>query len=166
MKLKGWLFGALVAGGVVYGIRGGCVNSAAPDEELADHFQEMCEIATKNIDSPKKGVKKLGGYLGRHLDDILGDFGSTIVTIENISDDTKHDDRARLARSRMQKPWMDCRRNWEQFWTAVDEDPEATEIANRAMDRLGRTFEIIFSSKTSDRVQLRDLPAAFMMKLD
>jgi len=163
MKLKGWLFTAFVAGGVVYGIRGGCVNSTAPDEELADHFEELCEIAGNNIDSPKKGVKKLGGYLARHLDDILGDFGSTIVTIEKISDDAKHDERARIARDRMQKPWIACQRDWEKFWIAVDEDPEASELANRAADRLGRTFEIIFSSTN---IHLRDLPATFMKKLD
>ena len=163
MKLKGWLFTALVAGGVVYGIRGGCVNSAAPDEELADHFEELCDIAGDNVETPKKGVKKIGRYLGRHLDDILGDFGSTIVTIEKISDDRKHDERARLARDRMQRPWIECQAEWYAFWMAVDEDPEASELANRAADRLGRTFEIIFSSKDVD---LRNLPAAFLSKME
>ncbi len=162
MKLKGWLFTALAAGGVVYGLRGGCVNSAAPDEELADHFEELCDIAGANIDTPKRGVQKLGRYLGRHLDDMLGDFGSTIVTIEKISDDTKHDERARLARDRMQKPWHACQRTWEKFWIAVDEDPEASELANRAAERLGRTFEIIFSSAPLD---LRRLPQAFGQNL-
>ena len=163
MKLKGWLFTALLAGGVVYGIRGGCVNSTAPDEELADHFEELCEIASDNIDTPKKGVKKLGRYMARHLDDILGDFGATIVTIEKVSDDRKHDERARLARDRMQTPWIECREEWQQFWMAVDEDPEAAELANRAIDRLGRTFEIIFNAK---QVDLRNLPTLFVNKLD
>ena len=163
MKLKGWLFTAVVAGGAVYGFRGGCLNKTAPDEELADHFSELCEIAGDNIDTPKKGVKKLGGYLARHLDDMLGDFGSTIVTIEKIKDDRKHDERARLARDRMQKPWISCQRDWMQFWTAVDEDPEASELANRAIDRLGRTFEIIFSSKDFD---LRSLPDQFLKRID
>jgi hypothetical protein len=163
MKLSGWLVTALVAGGAVYGIRGGCVNSTAPDEELADHFEELCEIAGDNIDTPKKGVKKIGRYFARHLDDILGDFGSTIVTIEKISDDRKHDERARLARDRMQRPWMECRNEWQQFWIAVDGDPEASEMANRAMDRLGRTFEIIFNSTNVD---LRNLPDAFLNKID
>ena len=163
MKLSGWLVTALVAGGAVYGIRGGCVNSTAPDEDLADHFEELCEIAGDNIDTPKKGVKKLGRYLGRHLDDIFGDFGATLVTIEKVSDDRKHDERARLARDRMQRPWVECRSDWQSFWMAVDEDPEATEIANRAADRLGRTFEIIFSSK---ELGLRNLPDAFLEKLD
>lgn len=161
MKARGWLVTALVAGGAVYGIRGGCVNNAAPDEELADHFEELCGIAAHNIDTPKQGVKKLGRYLGRHLDDIFGDFGRTLVTIEKISDDKKHDDRARLARDRMQKPWIDCQHEWQRFWMAVDEDPEASELANRAADRLGRTFEIIFSSAPGD---LRDLPRAFTAK--
>jgi hypothetical protein len=162
MKLKGWLFTALVAGGVVYGIRGGCVNSAAPDEELADHFEELCEIAGDNVDTPKKGVQKLGRYLGRHLDDIFGDFGATLVTIEKVSDDRKHDERARLARDRMQRPWIECQSEWQAFWMAVDEDPDASELAQRAADRIGRTFEIIFNS---DDVNLRDLPALFVKKI-
>lgn len=162
MKLKSMLFTALVAGGVVYGIRGGCVNSAAPDEELADHFEELCEIAGDNIETPKKGVKKIGRYLGRHLDDILGDFGSTIVTIEKVTDERKHDERARLARDRMQRPWIECQSDWHAFWIAVDEDPEASELANHAMDRLGRTFEIIFSSKDFD---LRALPEMFVERV-
>jgi hypothetical protein len=162
MKLKGWLFAALAAGGVVYGLRGGCANSAAPDEELADHFEELCEIAADNIDAPKQGVKKLGRYLGRHLDDILGDFGSTIVTIEKISDDKKHDERARLARDRMQAPWIACQSEWQRFWTAVDSDPEAAELANHAAERVSRTFEIIFSSTG---FRLRDLPTAFATRV-
>ena len=132
-------------------------------EELSDHFEELCWIAGDNIDTPKKGVVKLGRYLGRHLDDILGDFGSTIVTIEKISDDRKHDDRARLARDRMQKPWIECQDEWQKFWMAVDEDPDASELANRAADRLGRTFEIIFSSAPVD---LRDLPNVFVKRID
>jgi hypothetical protein len=156
MKLKGWLFTALLAGGVTFAMRGGCVNNSAPDEELADHFEEMCSIASHNIDSPKKGVQKLGRYMGRHLDDILSDFGATIVTIEKIDDDRKHDERARLARDRMQKPWRSCQRDWERFWNAVEGDQEAAELVNRTGERLGRTFDIIFSSK--DGVDLKTLP--------
>ena len=163
MKMSGWLVTALIGAGAVYGLRGGCVNSSAPDEELADHFEELCEIASHNIDSPKKGVKKLGRYMARHLDDILGDFGATIITIEKVSDDKKHDERARLARDRMQQPWIECQSEWQEFWMAVDEDPEASEMANRAADRLGRTFEIIFSSKD---VNLRNLPEAFLSKMN
>ena len=158
MKLKGWLFTALVAGGVTFFVRGGCVNSTAPDEELADHFEELCSIASHNIDSPKKGVQKLGRYMGRHLDDIFGDFGATLATIEKIQDDGKHDERARLARERMQKPWRACQRDWERFWMAVDEDPEAADMVNRAGERLGRTFDIIFSSNEPNGVDLRHLP--------
>lgn len=155
------MLAAVAMGGAVYGLRGGCANSTAPDEQLADHFTELCGIAKANVDTPKKGVKRLGGYLGRHLDDILGDFGSTIVTIEKIRDDKKHDERARLARDRMQQPWITCQRDWERFWVAVDQDPDASELANNAAERLGRTFEIIFSSKN---FRLRDLPAAFTTK--
>jgi hypothetical protein len=162
MKLQGWLLAAVAAGGVVYGLRGGCVNSTAPDEELADHFTELCDIAKANVEDPKKGVRKLGGYLGRHLDDIFGDFGSTLVTIEKIRDDKKHDDRARLARDRMQKPWLACQRDWERFWVAVDQDPEASQLANHAAERLGRTFKIIFPSTN---FRLRDLPKAFASTL-
>lgn len=158
MKLQGWVVTAVAAGGLVYGLRGGCANSTAPDEQLADHFEELCGIAKANTATPKAGVKKLGGYLVRHLDDILGDFGSTIVEIETVRDDAKHDDRARLARDRIHGPWIACQRDWERFWVAVDQDPEASELANRAAERLGRTFEIIFSSKP---FRLRDLPKSF-----
>jgi hypothetical protein len=163
MKLKGWLLSAVIVGGVGYGIRGGCVNSTAPDEELADHFEELCEIAGDNIDTPKKGVKKLGKYFARHLDDMLSDFGSTIVAIETIKDDDKHDARAYLAKERMQKPWIACYRDWQQFWTAVDEDPEASAIANRTIERLGRTLEIIFSGHAKN-VTVRTLPDAFIKR--
>ena len=162
MKLKGWLVTAALAGGAVFYVRGGCVNSTAPDEELADHFEEICEIAGDNVQNPKRGVIRLGRYMGRHLDDILGDFGRTIVTIEKIPDDTKHDDRARLARERMQKPWRDCQDEWMQFWVAVDEDPDASELVERAMERFSRTIEIIFSSRQLDP---RHLPAALIERL-
>ncbi|HLL24948.1 MAG TPA: hypothetical protein VK427_22595 [Kofleriaceae bacterium] len=161
MKLTGWSCTALVVGCGVFavgGLRGGCANSEAPDEQLADHFEELCEIASDNIEEPKRGVIKLGRYMGRHLDDMMGDFGATIVEIEKISDDDKHDRRAELARKRMHAPWIACERKWVSFWQAVEDDPEASEIANHASERLGRTLEIIFSSTP---LRLRDLPTAF-----
>lgn len=163
MKLKGWLLSAVLAGGVVYGIRGGCVNSTAPDEELADHFQELCEIAGNNVETPQKGVKKLGRYMARHLDDMLGDFGATIVTIEKVSDETKHDARAKLARDRLQKPWRTCQRDWNRFWNAVADDEEAAAIVNHAGERLGRTFDIIFGpDDDDDAIDFRKLPERVM----
>lgn len=161
MKLKGWLFTAMVAGGVVYFTRGGCVNSSEPDEELADHFEEVCSIASNNIDSPVKGVKKLGRYMARHLDDMMGDFGSTIIAIETVKDDEKHDKRARVARDRMQRPWISCIDDWMAFWTAVDHDPEASEIADRAAERLNRTFEIIFGNGAD----VRSFPTMFVQRV-
>lgn len=166
MKLKGWLFTAVLAGGVATYARGGCVNSTAPDEELADHFEELCKIASENIATPTKGVRKLGRYMGRHLDDILGDFGGTIVTIEKIHDDDRHDRRAKLARDRIHKPWIECSRDWQEFWQAVDEDPDAAELVTHTMDRLQRTLDIIFSSKTGHKLGLRTLPDALIERLD
>lgn len=165
MKLEGWLFTALVTGGVVFYMRGGCVNSTAPDEELADHFEELCEIAADNIETPQKGVKKLGRYMVRHLDDIFGDFGATLIAIEKIPDDTKHDRRAELARDRMQKPWIECGSKWQQFWVAVDEDPDASAMVDRTMDRLNRTLEIIFSSKDGKKIDVRTLPSALIDRI-
>lgn len=162
MKLKGWLLAATAAAGVAYFVRGGCVNSSEPDEQLADHFTEICSIASKNIDSPVKGVKKLGGYMVRHLDDMMGDFGGTIIAIETIKDDDKHDKRARVARDRMQRPWISCIDDWMEFWTAVDTDPEASEIADRAFTRLNRTFEIIFGDGARD---VRSLPTMFVQRV-
>jgi hypothetical protein len=165
MKLKGWLVAATAAASVAYFARGGCVNSSEPDEQLADHFEEVCSIAAKNIDTPVKGVKKLGGYMVRHLDDMLGDFGGTIATIESIKDDAKHDKRAYVARERMSRPWISCIDSWMEFWTAVDQDPEATELSNRAFERLNRTFEIIFGDGGGGKFDIRRMPTAFTRRL-
>jgi hypothetical protein len=164
MKLKGWLLAATAAAGVAYFARGGCVNSSEPDEALADHFEEVCSIASKNIDTPAKGVKKLGGYLIRHFDDMMGDFGGTITTIESIKDDAKHDKRAYLARERMMRPWISCIDDWMEFWSAVDEDPEASEIAERAFTRLERTIDIIFGNGAG-KLDIRDLPTMFTRRV-
>jgi hypothetical protein len=164
MKSSGWILGAVVAGGVVFSMRSGCVStSSAPDERLAGRFEAMCKIARSNISTPEKGVRKLGHYFARHTGDILGEFGETIVTIEKIRDDDKHDDRAMLARDRLQKPWRACERDWNRFWEAVENDEDAAELMMYFSERLNRTFEIILSGSSLD---LEQLPRLLQQKID
>ena len=154
MRIKGWIAGALVAGGVVLALRG-CLSKPDPDERLARRLSAMCEIARDHIATPKTGTLALGRYLGKHLGDITGDFGDTIAIIEKISDDDRHDARAELARDRIRKPLNACERDWQRFADAVARDPEATKLVVVAAERLDRTFEILFGSTTFD---LRRLP--------
>lgn len=161
MKARGWLVTVAVVGVAVTTVRGGCFRSTtkAPDERLAGNFVDLCEIARANVETPERGVKKLGRYLGKHADDMLGAFGATLSQIERIDDDEKHDARARLARERIQAPLRACERDWERFGRAVERDPAANAALQRGVDRLGRTLEIIFSSANGDRrLELRDLP--------
>jgi hypothetical protein len=154
---KRWVFAALLAGGVALGYRaqGGCLNSKAPDEKLASHFEDMCSIARNNVDTPEKGVRKLGHFLADHAGDMTGELVDTIALIERIGDDTKHDDRARVARDRIFEPLIDCASDWQRFGEAVEANPEAADIVVRTMERLNRTLEIIFSGQ---RFDFRKLP--------
>jgi hypothetical protein len=146
MKTSGWILGALVAGGVAFTIKGGCLTSErAPDERLADHFEKlMCGIARDNLKTPERGVRALGHYLDKHARDMFGDFGDMLATIERIPDDEKHDRRAEKARDRLVKPVIACGRDRNRFGEAIANDPKAMELLERFNERLGRTFEIIF----------------------
>ena len=158
MKASGWIVGALVAGGVAFTIKGGCLNSSRPpDARLAGHFEKMmCGIARDNIKTPEKGVRELGRYLDKNTQAIFGDFGDMLATIERIPDDAKHDRRAEEARDRLTKPFIACGRDWNRFGEAIEEDPNAMELLERFNERLGRTFEIIFGE--GRQFDLRDLP--------
>lgn len=157
MKMKRWVLATLLAGVVVLGFRarGGCLNSEDPDEKLVDHIDDMCDIARDNIDTPERGVRKLGRFLGKHAGEMTGELVDTIALIEQIRDDDRHDERARLARNRIHGAFGACAADWLRFVEAVDADPAASELVNYAMDRLSRTLEIIFSGT---RFELRDLP--------
>lgn len=159
MKSKGWWVSALVAGGLVYGLkaRSGCLNASAPDQRLAQHFDEMCDIARDHAKSPEKGVKKLGKYLVVNLGSITGSFGSLIATIERVRDDEAHDERAVLARDRLHA--VSCPDDWNEFADAVEADPEATALVNEGIARLSRTLEILLGpTQGGKRFTLRDLP--------
>jgi hypothetical protein len=148
MKATGWVLGAVLAAGLGFTIKGGCLNTDdAPDEQLAKHFDKMmCGIARDNVKTPERGVRKLGRYLDKHAGDMFGDFGEMLATIERIPDDAKHDKRAQKARERLQKPVIACARDWNRFGDAVANDPKAVELLERFNERLSRTFEIIFGS--------------------
>ena len=139
----------------------GCLSKAAPDERLAGRFDDLCDIARKNVDTPQKGVRSIGLYMLKHTDDMLGEFGATIATIEAIKDDDKHDDRAHVARDRIRAPLRACEADWMRFFDAVDNDEKASEMVSSAAERLNRTFEIIFSAK----MDLRHLPQQLQGKL-
>jgi hypothetical protein len=158
MKTSGWILGALVAGGVAFSIKGGCLNSErAPDERLAGHFEKlMCGIARDNVKTPEKGVRELGRYMDKHARDMFGDFGDMLATIERIPDDTKHDRRAEKARDRLAKPIVACARDWNRFGEAIGNDPKAMALLEHFNERLSRTFEIIFGSNS--RFDILQLP--------
>jgi hypothetical protein len=165
MKTLGWMATALVAGGVAFTIKGGCLSSErAPDERLAGHIEKlMCGIGRDNIETPEKGVRELGRYMDEHTRDMFGDVGDMLATIERIPDDAKHDRRAEKARDRLSKPIRACARDWNRFGEAISEDPEAMELLERFNERLGRTFEIIFGS--DQPFDLLRLPRMFQQRI-
>lgn len=165
MKKTGWGLGTLaIAGIALFTIKGGCLGSAskAPDEKLAGRLDELCQIARANISSPERGVRKLGGYMAKHTGDLLGDWGNTLAAIEKITDDDKHDARARVARDRIRKPLIACARDWSRFAEAVEASPEATELLAEFNERLNRTFEIIFGQ--SQPIDVLRLPMQLQLR--
>src|SRR5690606_17204956 len=77
---------------------------------------------------------------------LMADWGNTFAAIEKISDDAKHDARARLARDRIRKPLVRCARDWMRFSDAVEASPEAKQMINDFNVRFNRTIEIIFGN--------------------
>ena len=156
MKATGWVLGAVLAVGVGFTIKGGCLSSEREaDERLAGHFENlMCKIARNNIKTPEKGVRELGRYMDKNVGDMFGAFGDMLATIERIPDDAKHDRRAEKARDRLMKPAIACGRDWQRFGEAISEDPKSVELLERFNERLGRTFEIIFGADSFDMMKL------------
>ncbi len=159
MTNKGWIVGALAVAGIGFGIKGGCLSNTtkAPDEKLAARYDELCKIAGDNIESPVRGVRKLGHYMANHTGDMMADWGNTFATIEKITDDAKHDARARVARDRIRKPLIACARTWSRFNDAVENDEEATALIVAFNVRFNRTIEIIFGQDA--HFDLLHLPA-------
>lgn len=132
-----------------------------PDEKLASRFDDLCDIARHNVKTPVAGVNEMGDYFAGHLGDVTGDWGSTIALIEQVPDDRAHDERARLARDRMREPVVACQETFERFGRAVDNDPEAARIVDRAMKRLERTLNILSGKRVVLR-SMADVPSAML----
>jgi len=158
MKKTGWVLGTAAIAAVVT-IKGGCLGSAskAPDEKIAGQLDDLCKIARANIDNAERGVRKLGGYMSKHTGELLGNWGDTLAEIESITDDDKHDARARTARDRIRRPLLACARDWSRFGEAIDNSPEAQELLADFNERLNRTFEIIFGEGSS-KLDVMKLP--------
>jgi len=155
MSTKGWVVALFIVGGMGVGIRGCDVSSTDPDQKLAKHLEDLCGIARTNVETPERGVKHLGRYFAKNLGNITGAFGDTIAVIERVSDDTKHDARARLARDRIHGPLIACEGDWIRFGEAVEANPKATAMIERAGIRLNRTFDILLGKRG---FTLRELP--------
>jgi hypothetical protein len=130
--------------------------NAAPDDQVAHHIASLCKIAKHNVDTPKRGVQKMFHYLGHHAPDMMKQLGETFVAIERIADDEAHDRRAREARDRIQAPARRCAGTFEQFFAAVEADPEASALLERGLTRFGRTIDIIFGA---DAARLLPVPS-------
>ena len=130
--------------GVLY-LSWGTQKSNAPDEKLAGHFDDLCQIAKKGIANPHSGVQRMFAYYGRNTPEMLKQFGALLVTIESISDDEAHDKRALQASRRMGKVLSRCDRTFEAFAMAIEGDAKASRLMEHGANRLSRTFEILFS---------------------
>ena len=88
MTKTGWFLGALAVASIGVGIKGGCLQETtkAPDEKLAERFDDLCDIARNGVDSPVRGVKKLGHYMGKHTGDIMAE-GCTLVSTSRMGDE-------------------------------------------------------------------------------
>jgi hypothetical protein len=161
MTTKAWVLGALVAAGVVFTMRGGCLQETtkAPDERLVARLDDLCEIARDNATSPERGVRKLGGYMAKHTGDLFADWGNTLAAIEKIQDDARHDARARLARDRIRASVGPCAGTWAKFSDAVERDPKAKALIDQFNVRFNRTLEIIFGKQ--QQLDLLNLPQLF-----
>ena len=118
-------------------------SSQAPDERLASRIDDLCQIAAKHVTKPKLGVTRWFHYLGAHSPDMLEQTGKMFVDIERIADDSKHDERARLAARRLHPVLQRCEKPLEEFFRAVEADPEANELYTRGMERFSRTLAIL-----------------------
>ncbi len=116
----------------------------APDKQLVRHFDHMCKIAERGIETPHRGVQKLFAYYGKNSPDMLKQFGVLLVTIERIKDDEAHDKRAALASRRMGDALAKCERTYQRFANAIEDDPEATRLLEHGANRFARTLEILF----------------------
>jgi hypothetical protein len=159
-----WILAALVAGGVVLGVRAAAGTAQDPDEKLAGHFDDLCEIAGDNLDSPVRGVRQLGTYFAANTGNMYGAWGDTLMAIERIADDDAHDERAYLARERLSRPLLECIDTWSEFAEAVDRDREATLLVQSAMERLNRTIEIILGGGGA-KLELHTLPQQLRQRL-
>jgi hypothetical protein len=162
-NLRGVVLGAMILGAGVYELKG-CLSKPAPDVALAGRFEDICSIARANIESPVHGVKKLGGYLQKHLGDITGEFGDTLAVIEGIRDDAEHDARAELARERLLHPLAACEDDMMRFAEAVENDPEAKRLHDEAIERFARTIMILVGDGAKG-VSLRDLEPLLAKRL-
>lgn len=140
---------ALAAIGGLYLIYGGA-SGDNPDQEIAKHFEAICGVAKKHIDSPRSGVVKLSRYFGDHSPAMLQSFGALLVQIERIDDDAQHDRRARQAAKVMRQPLMRCESTFERFFAAVESDPEARRMLEQRLERLGRTLEILLGASAQN----------------
>ena len=118
-------------------------SSHTPDQRLASRIDDLCQIAAKHVERPKVGVVKWFSYLGAHAPDMLEQTGAMFVEIERIPDDRAHDERARQAARRLHPVLQRCEKPLNDFFQAVEADPEANQIFTRGMDRFSRTLAIL-----------------------
>jgi len=122
-------------------------KKSSPEDQLVVHLDAICAIAETHVDKPQRGVVKMFSYLGKNSPDMMKQFGASLVAIERIKDDRKHDDRARQVRDKLEKQALRCERPMDRFWSAVEADPEASRIAERGFTRFGRTLDILLGKR-------------------
>jgi len=125
------------------------------EERIAARYQELCDIAGDNVATPARGVDRLGAFFADHGPELLHDYGALVADIERISDDRRHDERARQAARVARAPLFACGATLQRFFEAVEADESANAKLTRGFERLGRTLRLLFGDDES--LELRQL---------
>ncbi|MEO8846245.1 MAG: hypothetical protein ABI591_20765 [Kofleriaceae bacterium] len=144
--IKRVVVAALVLGVSAYAMKG-CLSPRSPDKQLAGEFHDVCTIAHDNLESPERGVRQLGRYLVKHLDDMSGQFGALVAQVAAIDDDHKREARALEAHERMRAPLLACQDDLFAFADAIENDPAAKRLHDEGLDRTLHTLMLLLGGE-------------------
>lgn len=108
-----------------------------PEEELADHMQEMTAIMESHMDSPEAGVEELRGYLHENLPHMMHELGEMVVELDGIEDDAERKDRLEAMLEVLKGPGEELAEVAQSFSRKVREDEAAMKAVEGVMKRLG-----------------------------
>ena len=133
------------------------MEGCEPEDDLADHLDELTSLMKRHVGSPRVGVAKVFDYNRDHVAGMMQDWGEIMAALDSLEKPGPRERRGQRIVRKLKPSLGRLKAAAEPFFDAVGRDPEAQKLMEERLARL-KPLEDLFGALGGPAPWSRALP--------